>query len=270
MPSLLPDMSVPQCPECDDIIGMDDEYACAICGRLFHQDCLDSDTDTCLDCTFMADNLDKKTDVGPKKDEGTRLSIKRGLDVVLSCLCIPFLIPIWTVLALVIKIGSRGPIVFKQIRIGQSGRPFVLYKLRSMVDGAEENTGPIWATNPDPRTTPIGRFMRRFGLDETMQVINVLRGDMSLVGPRPERPYFVERLRNQVPSYEKRLLARPGITGWAQIHTDHKYDVSVDDVKTKVVYDIEYIQRWSLWLDTKILAWTVVAILQIRRIPKRC
>ena len=111
--------------------------------------------------------------------------------------------------------------------------------------------------------------MRRFGLDETMQVINVIRGEMSLVGPRPERPYFVERLRNQVPNYEKRLLAKPGITGWAQIHTDHKYDVSLDDVKTKVCYDIEYIQRWSLWLDTKILAWTVVAILQIRRIPKR-
>lgn len=189
--------------------------------------------------------------------------------MVLSCLCIPILIPIWMVLALVIKTGSRGPVLFKQIRIGQAGRPFVLYKLRSMVDGAEEDTGPIWATNPDPRTTRIGRFVRRFGLDETMQVINVIRGEMSLVGPRPERPYFVERLRNQVPNYEKRLLAKPGITGWAQIHTDHKYDVSLDDVKTKVCYDIEYIQRWSLWLDTKILAWTVVAILQIRRIPKR-
>lgn len=201
--------------------------------------------------------------------DGPRLSIKRGIDVGLSCLAVPLLAPVWIVLAVVIKLGSRGPVIFKQIRIGQSGRPFVLYKLRSMIDGAEEDTGPIWATNPDPRSTAIGRFMRRFGLDETMQVINVIRGEMSLVGPRPERPYFVERLRNQVPDYEKRLLAKPGITGWAQIHTDHKYDVSLNDVKTKVQYDIDYIRRWSLWLDFKILAWTVVAVLQIRRIPKR-
>jgi lipopolysaccharide/colanic/teichoic acid biosynthesis glycosyltransferase len=191
------------------------------------------------------------------------------MDVALSCAAFPFLVPVWLVIGLLIKLDSRGPVLFRQIRIGQGGRPFVLYKLRSMIDGAEDGTGPVWATNPDPRATRIGRIMRRFGLDETMQVINVLRGDMSLVGPRPERPYFVERLRHQVPHYEQRLAARPGITGWAQIHTDHKYDVSLDDVKTKVQYDIAYIRRWTLWLDLRILAWTLVALFQVRRIPRR-
>ncbi|MBM3265130.1 MAG: sugar transferase [candidate division Zixibacteria bacterium] len=196
-------------------------------------------------------------------------SLKRGMDVVLSILITPFLVPIWVVLALLIKLESRGPVVFRQIRIGQGGRAFVLFKLRSMIDGAEDDTGPVWAANPDPRATRIGRVMRRFGLDETLQVINVLRGEMSLVGPRPERRYFVERLRHQIPGYERRLIARPGITGWAQIHTDHKYDVSLDDVKTKVEYDLVYIRRWSLWLDVKILAWTVVTLLQIRRPARR-
>ena len=201
--------------------------------------------------------------------QGVEASIKRGMDVVLSMLAIPVLIPIWIVLAVLIKLESRGPILFRQIRIGQDGRPFVLYKLRSMCDGAEDYTGPVWATFPDPRATGVGRLMRRTGLDETMQVVNVLKGEMSLVGPRPERPYFVERLRRQVVNYDARLVARPGITGWAQIHADHKHDVSLADVETKVGFDMEYLGRWSLWLDVRILAWTMVAVLQIRRIPRR-
>ncbi len=201
--------------------------------------------------------------------QGVQASIKRGVDVVLSILSIPVLIPIWIVLSALIKLESRGPILFRQSRTGRAGRPFVLYKLRSMYDGAEDDTGPVWATFPDRRATRVGRLMRRFGLDETMQVINVLKGEMSLVGPRPERPYFVERLRRQVENYDVRLLARPGITGWAQIHTEHKFDVSLADVETKVGFDIEYIDGWSLWLDLRILAWTVLAVLQVRRIPRR-
>jgi lipopolysaccharide/colanic/teichoic acid biosynthesis glycosyltransferase len=193
------------------------------------------------------------------------VSTKRIMDLTLSLAAIPILIPVWILLAVLIRLDSRGSILFGQIRVGQRGRPFRLYKLRTMYEGAEDDTGPVWATNPDPRATRIGRVMRRFGLDETVQIINVLRGEMSLVGPRPERPYFVERLRNQIPDYEYRLASKPGITGWAQIHTDHKYDVSLEDVKTKVQFDIEYIQRWSLWLDVKILLWTVVAVLQMRR-----
>lgn len=194
--------------------------------------------------------------------EGGWAIVKRGMDILLACLTIPILLPVWGLLAVLIKLDSRGSVIFRQVRIGQGGRTFILYKLRSMIQGAEDETGPVWATNPDPRTTRMGRLMRRFGLDETMQVINVLRGEMSLIGPRPERPYFVERLRREVPNYEARLLAKPGITGWAQIHTDHKYDVSLDDVRVKVNFDIEYIQRWSLWLDLQILAWTLVAILR--------
>ena len=201
--------------------------------------------------------------------QGVEALMKRGVDVVLSILSIPVLTPIWIVLAVLIKLESRGPILFRQIRIGQGGRPFVLYKLRSMYHGAEDDTGPVWATFPDPRATGVGRLMRHIGLDETMQVVNVLKGEMSLVGPRPERPYFVERLRQQMENYDSRLVARPGITGWAQIHADHKHDVSLPDVETKLGFDIEYIGRWSLWLDMRILAWTMMGVIQIRRIPKR-
>ncbi len=201
--------------------------------------------------------------------KGPAASVKRGLDLVLSCLSLPLLIPVWLCLAVLIKIESRGPVIFRQTRLGLGGRPFVLLKLRTMYDGAEDETGPVWASLADPRATRIGSIMRRFGLDETLQVINVIRGEMSLIGPRPERPYFVERLRRDVDNYEARLASRPGITGWAQIHTDHKYDVSLDDVKTKVALDLDYINAWSLWLDFRILAWTCVAILQIRFIPRR-
>lgn len=189
------------------------------------------------------------------------------MDIGLSCLALPILLPVWGILAILIKLDSRGPVIFRQVRIGQGGREFILYKLRSMIQGAEDTTGPVWATNPDPRATRMGRLMRRFGLDETIQVMNVVRGEMSLVGPRPERPYFVERLRREVPDYEARLLAKPGITGWAQIHTDHKYDVSLDDVRVKIQLDIDYIQRWSLWLDVHILVWTLVAV--VRRVISR-
>ena len=192
------------------------------------------------------------------------VSLKRGLDIILSVMLVPVLIPLWVVLAILIKLESKGPIIFRQTRIGKGGRPFVLYKLRTMLDGAEQETGPVWATSPDPRATRFGGVIRRFGLDETLQVINVLRGNMSLVGPRPERPYFVEKLRSQIPDYNQRLVAKPGITGLAQVHTDHKYDVSLDDVKTKVAYDIAYIQTWSLLLDLKILVLTVFAILRLR------
>lgn len=192
------------------------------------------------------------------------VSIKRGIDITLSVALVPVLIPIWVVLAILIKLESKGPIIFRQTRIGKDGRPFVLYKLRTMLDGAEQETGPVWATSPDPRATRLGGVIRRFGLDETLQVVNVLRGNMSLVGPRPERPYFVEKLRSQIPDYNQRLVAKPGITGLAQVHTDHKYDVSLEDVKTKVAYDITYIGTWSLLLDLKILVLTIFAIVRMR------
>ena len=192
------------------------------------------------------------------------VSIKRGLDILLSVVLVPVLIPVWVVLAILIKLESKGPIIFCQTRIGKGGRPFVLYKFRTMMDGAEQETGPVWAKSPDPRATRFGRVIRRFGLDETIQVVNVLIGNMSLVGPRPERPYFVEKLRSQIPDYDQRLVAKPGITGLAQVHTDHRYDVSLDDVKTKVAYDLAYIRTWSLVLDLKILVLTVFAVLRMR------
>ena len=191
-------------------------------------------------------------------------AIKRGLDILLSVALVPVLIPIWVVLAILIKLESKGPIIFCQTRIGKGGRPFVLYKFRTMMDGAEQDTGPVWAKSPDPRATRFGGVIRRFGLDETIQVVNVLIGNMSLVGPRPERPYFVEKLRSQIPDYNQRLVAKPGITGLAQVHTDHKYDVSLEDVKTKVAYDLAYIRTWSLMLDLKILVLTVFAVLRMR------
>jgi len=164
--------------------------------------------------------------------------------------------PVMAVCALLVRLTSRGPVIYRQERVGLNGRTFTLYKLRTMRVGAESATGPVWAQGDnDPRVTPIGCLLRRTKLDELPQLMNVLKGDMSLVGPRPERPYFVNQLKQQVPGYERRLAVKPGITGLAQIRAGA--DHNVRDVKRKVKLDCLYIRRMCWWVDFVILFKTV-------------
>jgi lipopolysaccharide/colanic/teichoic acid biosynthesis glycosyltransferase len=192
---------------------------------------------------------------------GWRATAKRLLDLGGACLLFPLLLPLWGLLAVLIRLDSPGPALFRQVRIGKNGRPFTLYKLRSMIHNAEEATGPVWAKTPDPRETRTGRYLRRYGVDETLQVINILRGDMSFVGPRPERPFFVDQFERQVSGYALRLLVKPGLTGWAQVQMGHRYDLSIQDVRTKLFYDLEYILCQSFRLDIRILVRTTVMLI---------
>jgi len=178
-------------------------------------------------------------------------AFKRGLDLLVSSLILIAGVPLWIIVGLSIKLNSRGPIFYKQDRLGKSGKVFKLYKFRSMAHDAERKSGPVWARKDDPRVTSVGKFLRRAHLDEVPQFLNVLLGDMSLVGPRPERAYFVQKLAKDIPLYRHRLKVRPGITGWAQVK--HKYDESIDDVRTKLKYDLFYIENISWRLDLKIL-----------------
>jgi sugar transferase (PEP-CTERM system associated) len=163
--------------------------------------------------------------------------------------------PLMLLAALAIKLSSRGPVLFRQMRVGWQGKPFTLYKFRSMYSGAETATGAVWAAKDDPRVTPVGRWLRRLRVDELPQFFNVLRGEMSIVGPRPERPEFVETLARRVPFYRQRLCVKPGITGWAQIN--YKYAETLEDTSIKLEYDLYYIKNLSLALDAFIILQTV-------------
>ncbi|MGH9868338.1 MAG: sugar transferase [Candidatus Polarisedimenticolia bacterium] len=186
-------------------------------------------------------------------------NLKRLMDVILAASALTLLAPIMIVLALLVRLNSRGPVFYRQERVGLDRRPFQLLKFRTMRLGAEAEGSPQWATEYDTRATAVGRFMRRLRLDEIPQFVNVLRGEMSVIGPRPERPYFVERLERDIPYYGLRFAARPGVTGWAQVN--HGYGASVDDAHTKLQYDLFYIQEMSIFLDAVILLKTVQTIL---------
>lgn len=181
--------------------------------------------------------------------------VKEMVDRVLALAGFILLLPLLAILAVVIKFSSPGPVFFIQKRVGKDGRIFGIIKLRTMVLNAESSTGPIWAQENDPRVTAIGRFLRATHLDEAPQLLNVLRGEMSLVGPRPERPVFVDQFRHQIPNYEERLRVKPGITGLAQVY--HRYDETLRDVKRKLAYDLLYIQRMCLMVDIAILFLTL-------------
>ena len=184
---------------------------------------------------------------------------KRLTDLAVSLFVIVPLFPVWLIVSLAIKIESRGPVLYRQERVGQNGNVFMINKFRSMVQEAETMTGPIWAKQEDPRITNVGQFLRRFRLDEVPQFINVLIGDMSVVGPRPERPYFVQKLMEEFPYYYRRHRIRTGITGWAQIK--HSYDSSLADVRQKLKYDFFYIENTSFSLDLLIMLRTVLVMI---------
>ncbi len=170
--------------------------------------------------------------------------------------------PFMLLTALAVRLTSAGPILFRQTRVGRAGRDFTLYKFRSMYRDAEARTGAVWATRDDPRITLVGRWIRKLRLDELPQLFNVLRGEMSIVGPRPERPEFVEVLTEQIPYYRQRLCVKPGITGWAQIN--HKYGDTLEDTIVKLEYDLYYIKNLTFSLDLYIMFQTMKVMLLFR------
>jgi lipopolysaccharide/colanic/teichoic acid biosynthesis glycosyltransferase len=181
--------------------------------------------------------------------------VKELADRLLAVVGLLAFLPLLFVLAALIKLTSKGSVFFRQPRVGKNGKVFEIIKLRTMHLDAEQSTGPIWAKPNDPRITPVGKFLRMTHLDEVPQLLNVIKGEMSIVGPRPERPVFVDRFRNQIPYYSERLRVKPGITGLAQVC--HKYDETLRDVKRKLAYDLLYIQRMCLMVDLAILFMTV-------------
>lgn len=198
-------------------------------------------------------------DIMPELMPEWEKKLKRLMDIVISLLLLLISLPITILTSIAIKIDSEGPIFFKQERLGQNGKPFKVLKFRSMINDAEKYTGPVWSQKDDPRVTRMGRFVRKVRIDEIPQMLNVLKGEMSLVGPRPERAFFVEKLSKEIPYYKRRLKVRPGVTGWAQIK--HKYDETIEDVKIKLKYDLFYIENMSLRMDFKILLRTVFVVL---------
>ncbi len=186
-------------------------------------------------------------------------ALKRTLESIISAVAIIFCLPFWLIISAIIKLDSRGPIFYKQSRAGMNGKVFKIIKFRSMVYNAESDTGPIWAEKEDSRITNFGKILRRFHIDETPQLINILWGDMSIVGPRPERPYFVDKLKKTYPFYGRRLKIRPGVTGWAQIN--QPFDTNVKDVHQKLKYDFYYIENLSFKLDLHITFRTIWVVL---------
>jgi exopolysaccharide biosynthesis polyprenyl glycosylphosphotransferase len=179
--------------------------------------------------------------------------LKRVIDIVISSLLLVIFSPVILVVAILIKLTSRGPVIYRQERLGLDGRRFIMQKFRTMYADAEKHTGPVMCAPSDPRITKLGRFLRRFSIDEIPQLTNVLKGEMSLVGPRPERPVFVKDLRERYPKYMLRHKVKSGITGWAQVH-GLRQDTSI---KKRIEYDFYYIQNWSLSLDLKIIWKTI-------------
>lgn len=176
-----------------------------------------------------------------------------------TCLFLATL-PVMVVIACAVKLGSRGPVLYRQARVTWNGERFAMFKFRTMPEAAEAGTGAVWSRKGEARATPIGAWLRRYSLDELPQLLNVLRGDMSLVGPRPERPEFVERFRHEIPGYMQKHLVKAGITGWAQVN-DLRGD---SDLRRRIEYDLYYIDHWSLWFDLRILALTLSHLCKTR------
>jgi len=187
---------------------------------------------------------------------------KRITDIVLSIIGLILVSPIMLITALLIKIDSPGPVLFKQERVGAGGRVFTLLKFRSMKDKAESESGPVWADLNDRRVTRVGRIIRKLRIDEFPQMFNVLKGEMSFVGPRPERPFFVSKLEKRIPYYSLRHTVKPGITGWAQVR--YPYGASIEDAMEKLQYDIYYIKNMSLFFDMTIILETIKTVLMGR------
>ena len=196
-------------------------------------------------------------------------SYKRVFSVVLAALMLIPGIPIILFLMLLVKLTSKGPAIFSQVRVGKDGKLFTMYKIGTMRVDAEAGSGAVWATKKDPRTTWLGRILRKLHMDEFPQLFNVVRGDMALVGPRPERPEFVEILNQKISGYSIRLLVVPGVTGYAQLNLPADRDL--DDVRRKLSLDSEYIERASFWFDFRLILGTVCRLFKYaHKTPLQC
>ncbi len=193
--------------------------------------------------------------------QGFNAMVKRSLDLAVSVVGLLLLAVPLAIVAVLIKLTSDGPVLYRQIRMSLDGSRFTVYKFRSMYHNAEADTGPVWARDEDPRTTPLGRWLRRLDIDELPQLLNVVRGEMSLVGPRPERPYFVEQFKHRFPQYMLRHKVKSGITGWAQVN-GWRGNTSIEE---RIDHDLYYIENWSLRLDVKIMWLTLVRGIGIYR-----
>jgi len=186
--------------------------------------------------------------------QGFNSIVKRIIDVAISSAALIVLaIPFWLI-AMLVKITSSGTVFYRQERMGLDGKPFMIYKFRSMYDDAEAATGPVFASEQDPRRTPVGKVLRRSNIDELPQLWNVLKGDMSIVGPRPERPLFVAQFKDKIPQYMLRHKVKAGITGWAQVN-GWRGNTSIEK---RIEYDLYYIENWSVRLDLKIMWLTLL------------
>ena len=204
-------------------------------------------------------------------------ALSRALNVAIAGIGLLLTLPVLIVVAFLVKFSSRGPILYTQTRVGLDrrwkrtlamrefrvedlgGQVFTIYKLRTMRVDAEKVSGAVWASENDPRVTPLGKFLRKYRVDELPQLWNILLGDMNIVGPRPERPSIVARLREDIPEYRCRHRVRPGLTGLAQIN--QKYDACLDDVRSKVSWDLRYIREQGFWLDVRVMLQTIPAVL---------
>ncbi len=213
----------------------------------------------------------------PAAEWQRRARTRRVLNIAVALVLLVLLFPAMVVIAILVKLTSKGPVLFTQTRVGldrrwlqseepqwrrnidYGGRLFTIYKFRTMHVQAGWERDQVWAQPADPRVTPLGRILRGFRLDELPQLVNVLKGDMNLVGPRPEQPKIFVDMRGRIDAYERRQRVLPGITGWAQIN--HHYDSSVDDVRTKLSYDLDYVQRQSFWHDAAIMLKTVPVVI---------
>ena len=189
----------------------------------------------------------------------TSRAVKRLVDFLLSALLLVLLSPLMLIVAVAIKLTSRGPALFSQERVGENGKVYTLYKFRSMIADAEKESGPVWASEDDPRITRVGKVIRKLRIDEFPQLWNVFKGDMSFVGPRPERPHFVEELGKKIPYYSERFTVKPGITGWAQVK--YPYGASEHDALEKLKYDLYYVKNMSLVMDLMVVFHTVKIVL---------
>ena len=186
--------------------------------------------------------------------QGFNTIVKRAIDIAISSVALAILAVPLGILAALVRLTSRGPVFYYQERMGLDGKSIIIVKFRSMFDDAEAGTGPVWARQNDPRVTPFGRFLRRSNLDELPQLWNVLRGDMSIVGPRPERPHFVKQFKHRIPQYMLRHKVKAGLTGWAQVH-GWRGNTSIEK---RIEYDLYYIENWSVRLDLKIMWLTLL------------